>query len=257
MTDIAANPSSAKPLGSASASPKETWDSDAGFYLIMAVISAVLVFVGFAPSFYLKSVIQAPTPPLTLLTITHGLVFTAWMLLFVTQVSLIARKQPAPHRQLGILGVMLFGVMISLGVSTALTAGKLGNAPPGAPPALAFMALPLIGFVGLVALVGTAMWLRRRSDWHKRLMIASVFFMTEPATGRLAIPMGFAEHGTSIAFICAELLLAAAVFYDYRTHKRIHPAYKMAIAVAAITHVTVMWAFHSPVWMSFARALTA
>jgi hypothetical protein len=75
--------------------------------------------------------------------------------------------------------------------------------------------------------------------------------------GRLAIPTGFAAHATSIAFGVAELLLAVAVYYDYRTYKRVHPAYTMAIAVAAITHVSVMWAYHSPVWMAFAQALTA
>jgi hypothetical protein len=254
MTDIAANPATTQPRAAA---PKETWDADARFYLTMAVISTVLVFAGFAPSFYLKSVINAPVPPLTPLSITHGLVFSAWMVLFVTQVALITRKQPALHRQLGILGAILFGAMISLGISTALTAGRLGNAPPGAPAALAFMALPLIGLVGLVVLVGTAMWQRKRSDWHKRLMIASVFFMTQPATGRLAIPTGFAEHGTSISFVIAELLLAAAVFYDYRKYKRIHPAYKLAIGVVAVTHVSVMWAFHSPTWMAFAQTIAA
>jgi hypothetical protein len=256
MTDIAANQAETKPR-SAGAPPKETWESDAGFYLIMAVIASVLVFLGFAPSFYLKAVIQAPTPPLTLLTVTHGVVFTGWMVLFVTQIALIKSKKPLLHRQLGMMGAILFGVMISLGLSAAITAGRLGHAPPGAPTPLAFMALPLLGFVGLVALVGTAMWNRRRSDWHKRLMIASVFFMTEPGVGRLTIPMGFAEHATSVAFGVAELLLAVAVFYDYRTYKRIHPAYQMAIVIAVLTHVAVMWAYHSPAWMSFAQAITA
>src|SRR5580658_3468756 len=104
--------------------PREALRSDSSFYLTMAVISALIVFVGFAPSFYLKSVIHAPVPPLTLLTIVHGLVFTTWMVLFITQASLIRADNIALHRQLGILGAILFGVMLSLGYSTAITAGR-------------------------------------------------------------------------------------------------------------------------------------
>jgi hypothetical protein len=234
---------------------KEGRDSAARFYLTMSAISAALIFLGFAPSFYLKPVIHAP-PPLTLLTITHGVVFTAWTLLFVTQSALIAYQKPAPHRQLGILGVLLFGAMVTLGYSTAITAGKLGHAPPGAPASLAFMALPLIGITGTLILVGLAVWNRRRSDWHKRLMLASLFTMTAPATHRLTIPLGFAEWGTWIALIAAEALLVAAMAYDYRASKRIHPAFWVGACVVAATHVGVAWAYSSPAWLALATAIT-
>ena len=160
-----------------------------GFISRMVLVSAAIIFVGFSPSFYLKSVIHAP-PPLTQLTIAHGLVFTAWILLFITQASLISRKQHALHRQLGILGAILYGAVASLGLSTAITAGRLGHAPPEAPPPLAFMALSLFIIVAALALVVIALWNRRRSDWHKRLMLASLFMMTGPGTGRIAIPLG-------------------------------------------------------------------
>jgi hypothetical protein len=67
-------------------------DSATRFYLTMSVISAALIFLGFAPSFYLKSLIHAP-PPLTRLSITHGVVFTAWTGLFLTQSALIAFRK--------------------------------------------------------------------------------------------------------------------------------------------------------------------
>src|SRR5262245_24904650 len=87
--------------GNAASLRQETWGADAKFYLTMSVVAATILFLGFAPSFYLKSVIQAPTPPLFALTIVHGVVFTAWMALFITQSALIVAKRPAPHRQLG------------------------------------------------------------------------------------------------------------------------------------------------------------
>jgi len=76
MNDIAGNLPRNHAQDSAKAVQSEAWDADAGFYLTMVLVAAAFIIVGFAPSFYLKSLIHAP-PPLTQLTIAHGLVFTA------------------------------------------------------------------------------------------------------------------------------------------------------------------------------------
>ena len=235
---------------------KEGWDADARFYLTMAIVSAVIIFVGFAPSFYLKSVIHAP-PPLSLLTVTHGLVFTAWVALFVTQAALIATKRPALHRRLGVMGALLFGIMITLGFWVALAGGRLGHAPPGAPAPLSFMALPIFAMIAATVLVGAALWNRQRSAWHKRLMLASLFIMTGPAVGRIAIPIGLAPQGSQLAIVVAELLLAIAILHDYRSHRHIHRAYLAAVGVFAVFHIAVTWGFASPAWFNFASALVA
>lgn len=234
---------------------KEGVRTGSSFYLTMAILSAVIIFVGFSPSFYLRSVIQAPVPPLSLLAIVHGLVFTLWIGLFIAQVSLIAANNVALHRQLGMMGALLFGAMLSLGYTTALTAARLGHAPPGAPP-LNFMALPLIGLSGTFVLVALALWTRKRSDWHRRLMLAALFTMTPPGTGRIAATLGLGNEATSIALGVSELLLAAAIIYDYRSEQRVHPAYSIGIAVIVAVHLSVVWAFSSPAWLTFARAIT-
>ncbi len=234
----------------------EAPNADARFYVIMAAVCSLLIFGGFAPSFYLKPVIQAP-PPLSMLTVTHGVVFTAWMILFVTQASLIATGRAALHRQLGMMGALLFGAMLTLGFVTAITAGRLGHVPPGAPAPLAFMALPLISFTVTGVLVAAALWNRRRSAWHKRLMLASLLTMTGPGTGRIVIPLGFAAQGVWIAVVVVELLLAVAIAHDFRVHKRVHPAYWWAAGALAVIHVSLLWAFSSPDWLAFARWITS
>jgi hypothetical protein len=239
-----------------SGSPNEAWNADSGFYLTMVLISTAIIFAGFAPSFYLKSVIHAP-PPLSLLTVSHGVVFTAWMALVIAQATLIKTAQPALHRQLGILGALLFGAMVTLGIWTAVTAGRLGHVPPGAPAPLAFMALPLMAITAATALVAGALWNRQRSAWHKRLMVASFFVMTGPGTGRIVIPLGFAPLGSQLAIIVAELLLVVAMVHDYRRHGQVHRAYWMTAVVFAVFHAGVTWAFTSPpLWMDFAQAIT-
>jgi hypothetical protein len=234
----------------------ESQRSDVALYFTLTAISVLLIFVGFAPSFYLKSVIHAPVPPLSQLTIVHGAVFTAWLVLFVTQVSLIAADNVAVHRQLGIVGAVLFGAMLSLGYSTAITAARLGHAPPGAPAPLAFLALPLMGITATLILVVAALLNRRRSDWHKRLMVAAMITLTPPGTARIFVPLGLAPEAVWLALGIVELLLAVGVIYDYRVHGRVHPAWWFALVLAAVLHVGVWWAFSSPVWLAFAQALT-
>lgn len=237
------------------ARPREGWNDDAGFYLVMVLTAVALLLAGFAPSFYLKSLIHAP-PPLSLLTITHGVVFTTWMALFVAQAALIAARRPAPHRQLGMLGALLFGAMIVLGCSTALTAGRLGHAPPGSPAPLAFMALPLISMAGATTLVASGLLARRRIDWHKRLMLASLFAVTGPGTHRVAVGLGLAEHGVLANFLVADLLLLVAILYDWRRRRSVYPAYLASAGVFLGVACGVYWAFASDAWLAFARVLT-
>jgi len=258
MADIASDaggrgiPSS--PVGTRA--PNEAWNADAGFYLTMVLVSSAIIFVGFAPSFYLKSVIHAP-PPLSLLTFSHGVVFTAWLALFITQASLIATNRGALHRRIGLLGVLLFGAMITLGLWTAITAARLGHVPPGAPEPLAFLALPLIALVAAAVLVALALWNRQYSAWHKRLMVASLFLMTGPGSGRIAIPLGLAPIGLQLSLFVGDLLLAVVILYDYRTHGRVHRADWLAAAIFVAVHASITWAFTSPpLWMDFARSIT-
>lgn len=235
---------------------KSRFQSESRFFLIMSIVSVAILFVGFAPSFYLKPLIQAPVPPLSTLSFAHGVIGTLWMVLFVTQAALISNNNHALHRQLGMMGALLFGLMVMLGYWTAITAGQLGHAPPEAPPPLAFMALPLIGITASLLLVAMALWNRSHSDWHKRLMLAAMFSVTGPGTGRIFVPLGLASWGPQGSLIVTDLLLAVAMAYDQTHNKRIHPAYWYAAAILVATHIAITWAFTSPTWLAFAQSLT-
>jgi uncharacterized membrane protein YozB (DUF420 family) len=227
--------------------------SEKKLFVTAAIVSAVVIFVGFAPSYYLKSVIQAP-PPLSPLTSAHGLVFSVWTLLFVTQAVLIGVGQPRIHRQLGIVGAMLFGAMITLGLSTAITAGRLGHAPPGSPDPLLFMSLPVLGILAEALLVALALINRTRRDYHQRLMLAAFIMITQPAVGRLFIGPGFAAEATQGSFLVIELMLLAVIALDFRMQRRIHPAWMASVAVLAVMHLAVTWAFTGPGWWTSTAA---
>jgi hypothetical protein len=117
------------------------------------------------------------------------------------------------------------------------------------------MALPLFGITSSLVLVALALWNRRYSDWHKRLMLAAMFSLTGPGTGRIMIGAGLGAQ-PHVALLVADVLLLIAAAYDYRSMRRVHPAYVYALAILIVTHALVAWAFVSPTWLALARALT-
>src|SRR3954469_20626880 len=80
------------------------------FFSTMALFMLVTVFVGFARTYYLAGVFHAPLP--SLIVHIHGAIFTAWIVLLVTQTSLVARRRVDIHRRLGIAGFLLACLMV-------------------------------------------------------------------------------------------------------------------------------------------------
>ncbi|MGH9861071.1 MAG: hypothetical protein ACRD5F_13705, partial [Candidatus Acidiferrales bacterium] len=110
---------------------------DRVFYSGMAIAMALTVFVGFSPTYYLRSAFGAPPTLAGLVSLTplahiHGALFTGWVLLFIVQTALVARRSVAVHRRLGIAGIVLAAAMLAVGTLTAIRATARGSAPPGA-----------------------------------------------------------------------------------------------------------------------------
>jgi phosphatidylserine synthase len=83
----------------------EERNRDRRFFTGMAIAAALTVFVGFAPTYYVRGLSEAH--PLSPLVHLHGIVSTAWILLFLSQTSLVAARRTDLHRRLGIAGVVL------------------------------------------------------------------------------------------------------------------------------------------------------
>jgi len=65
---------------------------DHRFYNGMSLLIAAIVFAGFYRTFYLSPWLHGPA--LSPLRIVHGVAFSAWILLFVTQTTLVAAGGP-------------------------------------------------------------------------------------------------------------------------------------------------------------------
>lgn len=226
------------------------------FYSGMAVLFALTIFVGFAPTFYLRSLFGAPvsvtgSATLSPLAIVHGAVFTGWVLLFLVQTNLVARHRVALHRQLGMWGAYGGIVMFVLGSLLAIKAAARGSAPPGGDP-LGFLTIPLGDMVMFAFYLAAAMWFRTDKEIHKRLMLLAYISIAAAGVARWpgVLPLGpFGFYGITSIF------LFMGIVYDWVSRKRVHPAYLWGggLFIASVP-VRLMISGTAP-WHSFAAFL--
>jgi uncharacterized membrane protein YozB (DUF420 family) len=193
---------------------------DHRFFTGMAIAAALTVFVGFARTYYLGGFFEAR--PVSTLVHLHGIVCTAWILLFVAQTSLVAAGRTDIHRKLGIGGAVLAGVVLVVGYFTAVTAARNGVAPPGELPPLGFLAVPLGTLLAFGILVGLGLYNRRRSETHRRLMLLATIAVVTPAIARFRF---FLPGGPLLAIGGTCALVLVCLFYDRLAHGRVHPAF--------------------------------
>jgi hypothetical protein len=230
----------------------QTTGKDRRMYVWFAVFMPIIVVAGFARSYYLKGFFGFPVLP-SLLVHLHGIVMTSWVVLFVTQVTLIATGRTRTHQRLGIFGAALAALIVIVGLLTAI-AGAARGATPG-PPALQFLAVPLFDMLAFAILVGTALYFRRlRLDIHKRLMLLAAVNLLAPAIAR--IPLHFIEAGGPLAFFgLTDLCLLVCVAYDTIRNRRLHPAFLWGTLLVIASQPLRLMLSGTDVWMRFATML--
>jgi hypothetical protein len=185
---------------------------DRRLFLAAAIGFALIVFAGFARTYYAKAVFGTPPLPSGLVHL-HGLLMTAWVVLFATQVRFISTKRIRLHQRLGYAGIGLAALIIASGVPTALRAAKFGStaAPPDVPP-LAFLIVPLTDLVMFALFFAGAVYYRRRPAAHKSLMLLTALNFLPPALARVPIPsllalgpLWFFGVPTALALLCLAL----------------------------------------------------
>jgi hypothetical protein len=222
------------------------------FYVGMALAVLVTVFAGFSRTYYLKGYFGSPE--LSLLLHVHGLVFTAWVLLFVAQTTLVATHRTRIHRRLGVAGAVLATLVLIVGTTTAILRAKQGAAPvPGVPP-LAFLAIPFFDMVVFAILVATGLYFRRKLETHKRLMTLAMISLMSAPIARL--PLELLRAGPPAFFGLTDLFILALLVYDLATRRRVHAATVWGGLLIVASQPLRLMIAGTPAWMAFAGWLT-
>jgi uncharacterized membrane protein YozB (DUF420 family) len=221
-------------------------------YGVAALVAAVIAFAGFAPTYYLKGVFG--TPELRALVHVHGLVMTLWIVLFLTQAWLVAARRVDLHRRLGVAGAVLAALVVGVGVATAIEGARRGVSP--GPPPLVFLLIPISVALAFGLFVGAAVLLRRRSDWHKRLMLLATLSILTPAIARL--PFEFIHAGGIVLFFgLTDVLVLACLAWDTARNRRLHPAFGWGTLFLIASQPAQLVFAGSAAWMAIATRLVA
>ena len=207
---------------------------DRGFFFVLAVAMAIVNVLGFGLQFAMgRSSFAAPA-----IVHLHALVFVGWIAFFVFQTWLVANGRVTRHRRLGWLGAGWAAVMIVVGISMTVVVVRGGRVP--------FFFLPgyflVMNSLAVLTFAGLLWWgvkLRRRTDWHRRLVMAAMTAIMGPAFGRLLPAPLMMPYSAWGIFAGMMLFPLAGMIHDVRRHGRVHPAWWYAVAILVGMQVTM------------------
>lgn len=230
------------------------------FFTGMALAMALFVFIGFAPTYYLYPLTgvesvrgQATLTPMVHL---HAALGSAWMVFLIMQTGLIMGRQHQLHMRNGMIGLGLALALIIVGIMVALDSARSGRTPPGWTPTF-FLVFPLASVALFGGFVAAALHWRRKTDYHKRLMLLGTMAILVPAGARFArhfLP-GIIPPGPIGGMILSDLFLAALVFYDLRARGRLHPATLWGGGILLLSQPLRVVIGQSAAWDAFAGGL--
>src|SRR5688572_2627957 len=189
------------------------------FFPAMSSLLIVFVFLGFAPTYYLRPVSAGPIPAYLHV---HGAAMTAWFLLLLVQTALIATRRRAVHRRLGIAGAFVGVVIVLLNPLVVVWSVPHLMADNNSTELTALIVIADLLLVGIFAvLVGLAIRWRRYPETHSRMLVLASLAVSGPALGRLSLSLA----GTPLPGIIALMMLPlVVVFHDRVLMKWVHPA---------------------------------
>lgn len=218
------------------------------FFVWMAYGCALIAIVGFLPTYWApvasRTFNSAPIVHL------HGLLFSAWPLLFIAQARSAAAGRFERHRALGLAGISVATAMLFTGMAVAIHSIGRGISLGFDAQSRAFSIVPITIVWSFAALVAAAIANVRHPDVHLRLMVAASISILPPAIARMiflalapdgAPPPGAGEP-PAVAFsllpsFIANLLIAIAMTYDWRTRGRPHRAYVLALVFLVVVQI--------------------
>jgi hypothetical protein len=244
----------------ANTATKENRRAERWFYVGMALAAAATALAGFAPGIYDPASRKAP---LTWAVGLHGIVFSAWLVLFLSQALLVLNRRIAVHQVLGCIGVGLATLMLVSGYSTTIEMARRGYDLSGdliseSGDPLMVMVFQLGDLLCFGILVAMGLVFRHRTEAHKRLMLLATVGGLMPAALSHIIghsPFLRSFHPAIILVPFTAFLFAGAV-HDRLYRGRIHPiSFWGALAVWLWSNVRAAVIGPSNLWREFATWL--
>ncbi len=224
--------------------------SEGRFFLWLAVLTVLLVFVGFSRTYYLHTFFK--TPKLTVFLHIHAAVMTGWIVLFAVQTTLVTLNGARIHRVLGTFGAAYAALVVVMGCTATVLAARREVLAHSqfVSSILTVLALELTQMLLFASLVTAGVWLRNRAGYHKRLMLLATFCILPNPIVRLFIWAGLGSNIVILSFWAS--LVAAVVLLDSMRNRRLHRAFGFGATIAVAFLYLVYFGSLTPLWQDFA-----
>jgi hypothetical protein len=222
------------------------------FFFIAACLIATVVGAGFS----LNLAMGRSSFALPLAFHIHAAAFFGWIALFVFQSALVARGQIRLHRVLGAVSVGFLPAMVASGAYLVFLSFRAGMIPPfyDLREFLVGVLAQLLGFAGL-AIVGLA--LRRRTDWHRRLLFCAAALLAKAGWDRiLPVPL-FSPFAWWSGAMAVYLFPIGGMAFDRFSKGYIHPAWFWGVGSMVAVHFTALAVSQSELASDAVRLLVA
>jgi hypothetical protein len=227
--------------------------ADQGFFVRYAIVLAAFIMFGFL-QFAARGYSSFSTAPA--IVHLHGGLMVAWLGIFIAQNMLVHKGELAIHRKLGRFSALLVAVISVTMAMVGYHAVDIGRQPPFFSPPY-FLALTFVGAIAFGGMVAWAVTLRRKVQWHRRVMLGAMFILLEPALGRLLpmpLIMPWGEWLTLAIQLAFVWVLAR---HDRKVLGSVHAATYAVAAILILSHVLFEVLAVMPPMISFAEALAA
>lgn len=224
--------------------------SEHRFFAWLAITVALLVFIGFSRTYYLRTLFK--TPKLTIFLHFHAAVMTGWIALFAVQTFLISSNRTRVHRVLGAFGAGYAVLVVLMGYSATVFAARreVLEHSEFVSSFLTVLALELTQMALFAAFVVFGVWWRNRGGYHKRLMLLATFCMLPNPIVRLFVWAGFGSNIVILSLWAS--LVAAVALLDWMRNGRLHPAFGFGATITIAFLYLAYFGSLTPVWQRFA-----
>jgi len=193
------------------------------FYGLLGLFGLLAIAVGFSTTYFIPlAERRIDVPPLVHL---HGIAAFSWVALLVAQASLVRHGNTKLHIAVGRAGLPLAILIWFSGVATALWAATRDLPSQGTVATSAFLGT-VNGLTLFLLLVIAAILVRRRPDWHKRLILLATIHVLWPAffRWRHLFPM-IPRPDIWLALVAPYSLIIVAGVRDKFKYGRVHPVW--------------------------------
>ncbi len=223
---------------------------DKYFYLTMGLLAAAVVVAGFSQT--VDASLFHPSIPRPAILWFHGAAFSAWVLFYIFQSTLVRTKNVKLHRSLGWFGAGLGSVMVPLGITTAVVMGRFDIHVLHEKYVEEFLIVPFYDMAAFGTLISLAILWRKKPDLHRRLLFVATVGLLDAGFGRFQY-----LYDTNLFMVCVDLVMLLGVARDLLVDRRIHKVYLMALPCVFVAQYFAVYTWRSaaPWWMAIAHSI--